>query len=137
MPKFNHKMGRPSAYSDEIAKAICDQLAEGKGLIQICRQEGFPDHKTVRGWVLDNHQDFFAKYTRSKDFGIDAMVEKTFEVIDEEEDVLRARLKVDTLKWYVSKIAPKKYGDKIGVEHSGSIDLGLADRISKARARNK
>jgi hypothetical protein len=35
------------------------------------------------------------------------------------EHVQRSRLRVDTLKWIMGKLAPKKYGDKIEVEQTG------------------
>lgn len=37
--------------------------------------------------------------------------------------VQRDRLRVDTRKWLLAKLHPKKYGDKLDVEHSGSINL--------------
>jgi hypothetical protein len=43
------------------------------------------------------------------------------------------RLKVDTRKWYLSKLAPKRYGDRIAVEHSGSVSI--EDRLRAGRAR--
>lgn len=43
----------------------------------------------------------------------------------------RARLNVETLKWYLSKLAPKRYGDKIEVEHSGT--LSISERLLEAR----
>jgi hypothetical protein len=39
------------------------------------------------------------------------------------EHINRSRLRVDTRKWLLSKLAPKKYGDKTQVEHSGSVTL--------------
>lgn len=40
------------------------------------------------------------------------------------EDMLgHRRLQVDTRKWYLSKLAPKKYGDKQHVEVSGKLTL--------------
>lgn len=45
----------------------------------------------------------------------------------------RSRLRVDTIKWYASKIAKKRYGDKIEVEHSGSIEI--EDRLRAGRNR--
>jgi hypothetical protein len=33
--------------------------------------------------------------------------------------VQAARLEVDTLKWYVSKIAPKLYGERLTIEDEG------------------
>jgi hypothetical protein len=44
-----------------------------------------------------------------------------------------ARLRFDALRWYAGKLNPKVYGDRL--EHAGSIDvnIGLADRLERAR----
>lgn len=39
--------------------------------------------------------------------------------------VQRDRLRVDSRKWLLSKLHPKKYGEKIDVAHSGSITLPI------------
>lgn len=39
------------------------------------------------------------------------------------EFVQRSRLKVDARKWYASKAAPRKYGDKTQLEHSGKVTI--------------
>jgi hypothetical protein len=35
------------------------------------------------------------------------------------------RLKIDAKKWELSKLKPKKYGDKIQTEHSGEITTNV------------
>ena len=35
------------------------------------------------------------------------------------EHIQRSRLRVDTRKWYLSKLNPKKYGDKVDVTTKG------------------
>jgi hypothetical protein len=35
------------------------------------------------------------------------------------EHINRSRLRVDTRKWLMSKLAPKKYGDKVDLRHAG------------------
>ena len=32
-----------------------------------------------------------------------------------------AKLRVDARKWYITKVAPKKYGDKVTQEISGTV----------------
>lgn len=49
------------------------------------------------------------------------------------EHVQRSRLRVETRKWFLSKLMPKVYGDKSSVELSGSLDL--AKEILAARKR--
>lgn len=35
--------------------------------------------------------------------------------IENKEVIGRSRLRVDTRKWYLSKLAPKRYGDKLAI----------------------
>jgi hypothetical protein len=46
-------------------------------------------------------------------------------------------VQLDWIKWSASKLAPKQYGDKQQIEHSGELNIGLADRLQKARERVK
>jgi hypothetical protein len=39
------------------------------------------------------------------------------------QDVQRARLMVDTRKWVLSKLIPKKYGDRQQIDHTGEVTL--------------
>lgn len=145
-------MGRPSSYTPEIAAEICERLAAGESLRAICRDERMPDRSTVAKWVIDDVCGFSSQYARARDIGLDAMAEEALEIANtpvegvrrEEtedgykeihEDMLGHRkLQVDTRKWYLSKLAPKKYGDLQRVEHSGSVDI--AATILEARKRS-
>jgi hypothetical protein len=42
-----HKRGRPSHYSAEIADTICNRLAGGESLRAICANAGMPNRATV------------------------------------------------------------------------------------------
>ena len=41
------------------------------------------------------------------------------------EHVQRTRLRLDTRKWIAARLAPKKYGDKVDVEHSGGLTVNV------------
>lgn len=49
------------------------------------------------------------------------------------ENVQRSRLKVDTRKWLLSKALPKVFGDRLALDHSGSLNLG--ERLLASRKR--
>jgi hypothetical protein len=64
----------------------------------------------------------------------------TYETDDGEkvnqDHINRSRLRVDTRKWLMSKLAPKKYGEKVQQEVTGNIGVtGLAEILSQARKR--
>jgi hypothetical protein len=146
------KRGRPTRYTPAIADAICKRLAEGETLRAICRSEGMPDHSTVVIWAANDAHGFYNHYARSRDIGLDVMADELLEIADDGkndwmesndpgnpgyringEHQQRSRLRVDTRKWYLSKLAPKRYGDKLGLDVT--VNESLADRLARARAR--
>lgn len=112
--------GRPSVYTQEIADLICQKLAEGMSLRAICRSDDMPSDACVRNWALEDREGFFAQYTRSRDIGLDCVADEVFDIADDKTgDVIRDRLRFDARRWYLSKLAPKRYGDKVQQEVSG------------------
>jgi hypothetical protein len=49
------------------------------------------------------------------------------------EHVQRSKLRIDGRKWYLSKLAQKKYGYRLEIEHNASDDL--AKLMNEARKR--
>lgn len=134
--------GRPTDYNDGIAEAICLRLAEGDSLRTICRDDDMPCKATVLRWVA-RHEAFRDQYAKAKIEGAEALAEEMFDIADDasndwmerlgEKDqgagwqingdhIRRSQLRIDVRKWYLSKIMPKKYGEKVQTEHSGSIN---------------
>ena len=106
--------GRPSLYTQEIADLICTGISEGKSLRSLCVAEDMPSEACVRRWVVDDHEGFAAQYTRARDIGLDCVADEVFEIADNTTgDHQRDRLRFDARRWYLSKLAPKRYGDKI------------------------
>jgi hypothetical protein len=123
--------GRPTIYTEELAENICSQLAEGISLRTICLQEGMPDKATVFRWLRINKQ-FCDQYARAKEESTDAMSEDILFLSDGAIAVIKGgaekkssalgqavRLQVDTRKWIMSKMKPKKYGDKLDMTSDG------------------
>ena len=111
-------MGRPSSYTQETADRICELLASGESLRRVCMLEGMPTRVTVMNW-MDANPDFYAKYARARDIGLDERADQMQETIEQEPDVARARLQLDYGKWYLAKLAPKRYGEKLDLELTG------------------
>ena len=123
-----HPGGRPTKYSDALADEICHALSTSyKGLKQLCNENShWPVRETIYAWTL-HKPEFYDKYVKAKEKQMDWLAEEAIEIafdntLDTYEDekgnkkcnsewVNRSRLKVDTIKWYTSKLKPKKYGD--------------------------
>ena len=131
--------GRPSIFSQELADAVFGRVAAGQNLTEICQQEGMPHKATVYRWLAQN-EEFRRQYGTACEVRTDAWAEDLYEVAETAapEDTARARLMVDTRKWLMAKMAPRKYGDKITNEHSGpdggDIPLRVTTDIDRAKA---
>jgi hypothetical protein len=129
--------GRPSSYSAEIAQLICDRLATGESLLSICKDESFPTESTVRHWALEDREGFFANYSRARDLGLDCRADKVLEIPRgvTSEDVPRARLEFDAERWYLSKLAPKRYGDAQLIKHADHEGNAMHVKVTRVKGR--
>lgn len=114
------------------------RIVEGESLRAICRDPKMPGTSMMVSWLNDDAA-FAAHYARACEARADALVDEIIEIADdgsgdtyETEDgivkintevVQRSKLRVDARKWVAAKMRPKKYGDKLDVEHQGSIAL--------------
>lgn len=145
-------------YTPEVAESILERLADGEGLIAICRDEGMPSDGAVRHWVETDHDGFATKYTQARARGYERLADEILELSDDGtrdvrisqdgretvdyEVVARSKLRVDSRKWLLSKLLPKTYGDKLDLNHSGEmtlkatpddkVDARIADLLGKA-----
>lgn len=119
------KTGRPSDYLPEVAADICALLAEGESLRKVCERPGMPHKATVFRW-LAAHDEFRDQYAKATETRADAIFEEMFDiadnVVEEAAAVGKARLRIDTRKWALARMNPKKYGDKVSqeIDHKSS-----------------
>lgn len=102
---------------------------------QICRDDHIPSEDTIYRWI-DTIPVFSENYACARERQAERYAAEIVEIADTCSDPNKARLQMDARKWYASKVAPKKFGDKLDVktEHSGSIGLsGILAEIDTAR----
>lgn len=125
-------------YNSQIAEEICHQLSGGKSLLRICEQPGMPNRSTVFQWLAIN-KDFHDSYAQAREAWADAIFEEILEISDDMENdtttnergtevcnhewIARSRLRVDTRKWCLARMSPKKYGEKL----TQDIDLKTSE----------
>lgn len=112
--------GRPSTYTEEVGNRICERLVGGETLRQICADPEMPSHPAVYNWI-DRFPSFAAQYARARAAATEAMLEDMLEIADKEGlDPQEKRVRIDTRKWAMSKLNGRRYGDKVGLEHTGA-----------------
>lgn len=141
--------GRPSDFSPEIANEICERLIGGESLRGICLDDHVPDARTVHRWLLV-HEQFRQQYAHAREAQAETLFDDILEIADDArndwmerrgeddagwvangENLQRSRLRVDARKWMASKLAPKKYGDKVALTGGDEGDAPLQIIINK------
>lgn len=161
MPE-KRRRGRPSKFTPELAREICERLSVAEPLTVICRDDHMPSDETVRNWA-DADKQFSSDIARARELGWDHLanecetiantphmgerVEIEYDKKGKEisrkvhrEDMLGHRkLQIDTRLKLLAKWDPKRYGEKIQQEFSGEVGVrGLGARmLERARARKK
>lgn len=128
------KRGRPSTFTQEVADAICERIAGGESLRAICRDEGMPHIATVQRW-MDADDAFANRCAHARAIQADRVEEDIAEVIDEVRagtlDPQAGRVVLAGMQWRASKLAPKKYGDRLDVNasHSGGVEVKIVSEF--------
>jgi hypothetical protein len=126
--KEKKKNGRPTIYTQAIADEICERLAHGETLRKMVLDEHMPPAGTIYRW-LDSNERFRDQYAQARvrqaDYYAEMIIDESFGA----HDASIGRLRMDALKWASSKIAPKKYGDKIELESNSNQNLTLSFNI--------
>lgn len=145
-------MGRRNTFSKAVADAICLRLSDGESLRGICMDDNMPAESTVRQWALNDLHGFAAQYARAREIGYHALADEIIHISNtpqigaktktdddgkketsEGDMIEHRRLQVDARKWYLSKVLPKVYGDKVALEVNDITDR--AEQMRQRRAR--
>lgn len=130
------KRGRPTKYVEANAVEILTRVAGGETLRQVCRSEHLPAESTVRLWALDDVQGFAARFARGRMLMLDCWADGMVDISDDgsndwetrkredgseydvvnQEVIARAKLRIETRRWLMSKLRPDRYGEKVQVD---------------------
>lgn len=162
MAKAPKKIGRPSSFTPELGAAICERLALGESLREICASDDMPCRSTVMNWLVsagtrEELGVFLDQYTRAREAQAETIFDEILEIADDatndwmerrlpsgetievvnQEHIQRSRLRIDSRKWMAAKLQPKKYGDRIDVTSGGEKiqrEAGETEKFSRLAA---
>lgn len=120
-------MGRPTLYCDELKEKILERMVCGENLTQICKDDDMPAISSVLLWMSKN-PSFSEAYTRAREIMLENYgSEKLIDIADSAsltaEAINKARLQIDSRKWVMSKLLPRKYGDNAVLTHTGKVEV--------------
>ncbi len=105
-----------------------------------------PAEVTVYQWVL-HKPEFAKKYRAAREMQQERHLEEIKEISDDgindtyiDEDgnertnhdvIARSKLRVDTRKWIMARMSPRKYGDKVDLNHGVQPDNPLTSLLQR------
>jgi hypothetical protein len=119
---------RKLEFTQEIADIICDRLMDGESLKSICSEPEMPSRVTVCKW-LGRIPSFATMYARAREVQADMLFDDTVHIANTPQNGIKTitkpsgvetiigdmvehrKLQIDTRKWAVAKLHPRKYGD--------------------------
>ncbi len=129
--------GRPTKYNPELADTICERIASGRTLSDVCRDEDMPKRQTVVEWTL-KHKDFSDRYADARRKLLEHWADEVSDIADRDDEsqggVARDRLRVDSRKWLLSKLRPHQYGDRLTVDADVRVNITADQLIAEGQA---
>ena len=129
----------------EIWESILSELMTGRSLRKILKDPGMPNRDTVYQWIAKDKSKA-DHYARCCEIRADEIFDEMLDIIDSTDEdiitldngkqainhhvIMRDRARVDTRKWALSKMNPKKYGDRIEVDQTTKNTISFKD-VSK------
>lgn len=129
-------MPAKSTYTDEIAAEICSRVISGRSLDSIGEDQDMPSVSCIYSW-LRKYPLFEAEYARARDIRSDRLGNEIIRIADTEPDPQKARNMIDARKWVAARMTPRKWGDRVEVEHSGTVNHAPVINVNVVAAKQE
>lgn len=130
----------PENWADDWQELFLERISGGRSLRDVAQDEDMPSRDYIRR-ARDADAAFEARYARATEERAEHIFEDILDIADDgERDVIirvnedgttdeivnhdhiqRSKLRVDARKWVLSRMQPKKYGDKLDVEQRHTV----------------
>lgn len=121
-------------YSPEIVKKLCDYIAGGMSLSKACEQDGMPTRQTVVNWIVDR-EEFRIAYEKARitrvEMAEEEMEDRILATRGSNEEMTRLRLWLENKRWFMGRLNPRKYGDKMTLagDKDNPLTITLANEL--------
>ena len=115
---------------DNIFDYVCIEIEKGRALRNVLKDDNMPSTSTFYQW-LENNNEKAKQYARATEIRAEVIFDDILNIADQNNNdtfinddgfevlnndvIQRSRLKIDARKWVLSKLNPKKFGDKLDV----------------------
>lgn len=137
MPSLRTRTGSPPIkYTPEIALAVCERVADGETLTEICREDGLPSKATFNRWVIA-YPEVGRAYAAARELSAYAIEEDALvlarHLAEHPGSAQRVRafdILLNQLRWSASRRNPRVFSEKgtiqvtVPIQINTSLDMG-------------
>lgn len=129
-------MGRPSIWSPDLEDAVVEAIAETGSQTEAAERCGIHRQRIDERELAD--EGFRSRIARAREIGYMARAEQAVANAKRAEDAAKGRLAFDAERWILSKLDPRRLGDKVTLAGDPEAPLhGLSDADLDARIAEK
>lgn len=124
----------PTETTSNVVERVIARLldrATPQTLTQALKSEGLTADKFHR--ALSGDRELSLAYARALEIRSDLLADEALEIADTEQDAGKARNRIDVRKWLASKHNSKRYGDRIDLNVTQTLDISAT--LQEARTR--
>lgn len=117
-------MTKASLDDTAVVDLLCERVASGLGISAVCDMPDMPAKTTVYARMASDDA-FRTRIARAREAQQDSEADYCVDMADQAtaEDWQVVKLRIWARQWRASKLAPKKYGEKLELEHGGDMNV--------------
>lgn len=139
----------PVKYSPETALAICEEIASGKTLVEVCQLPGMPSRNTIYKW-LTVYPKFYDAFERAKEISAQSLEEEALtyaRALAGPNDFTGVKVSaynvaMTQLRWSAARRDPNRFGQKMNstsvvpIQITTTLNLGQDGQPATDNASN-
>lgn len=121
-----------SRWTDDQIQEMLQHMADGIPIVHIEKMPGMPSADSMERWEAAG-DPLAGSITRARARGWDKRAADAVVTAKAAEDPSKGRLAFDAERWFLSKLAPRKYGDKtlLGSDPENPLPTAVSLDMSK------
>jgi len=154
---MENKVGRPTKWEGELKETaigiILDRIISGESVRQILDNADRNILPSYRVWIewLANNEELCKQYVYACEGRAELLFDQVLDIADDSskdieevevsegvfvdkvnhEHIQRSRLRFDARRWYLSKLSPKRFGDKIQTDTNLTGEVAIVWKEEK------
>jgi len=141
VPDYTKTMNTKN-YTRELSDKLLAKVASGQTVSGAARTMKLSPH-TVWHWRRRNYDNFIERLQEAQEACVEKLVDEIIDIADDKsrdlktdakggqkidwEVVARSKIRIDARKWIASVVNPRKYGEKIAVQNTGTLKIVSED----------